>query len=145
MDVLGIKVASILEEGATLHLKHPLGGWLMYSGEGADPKTGVLVDKEKPHVPIALKVRGFESPSVIAAVQSVSKRRAGGEEISDDQAGNEYLSAVVIGWTGIGVNGQDESPCTPENVKAFFATEFGEAVAKQVFPFARNGKNYARN
>lgn len=146
MDVTGMGIGSALEKGAELHLKHPIAGHLMYSGEGAHPKTGALIDKKKPHEPISLFLRHPEAPSVREQMRQIEALKAAGEDISTESVGIKFFTAMLIDWRGIGVNGQDASPCNAENVKAFFDSEFGDMVgSRQVIPFVSNGKNFVRN
>ena len=145
MDVTSLKIGAALEKGAALHLKHPILEHLMYSGEGAD-KYGRLVDKKKPHKAIRLILKHPEAPSVIDAMREIDRIKATGEDVSVGTIGVKYFFALLVGWEGIGVNGEDESECTEFNAKAFFDSEFGDMVGKrQVIPFVTSGKNFAAN
>lgn len=112
MDLNRVSTKESAEEGEPLHLLHPVLGHEIYTGEGADA-DGRLIDRDKPHEPVELIVRGFHSASVQEVVKRQQKKALRSES-AQEKAGADLIDAVIVSWTNV-VRGDETLPCTRAN------------------------------
>ena len=141
MDISALDTKGAAERGASLHLKHPALGHLLYSGEGADPRTGKLVDKDKPHEACCAVIRGIESTTVRKAMRAQEKAAlAGGDPTEElEEKGLEYVCLLVIDFTGL-TDGGKPLKATDANKRKFFAQS--DDLVLQVLDFAKERANF---
>lgn len=128
MDLGKYNVKAAADSGAVLHIKHPSTGEKLFdNGE-----------------PVTVTVIGRDSPKVQEAMQAVEKRKAKGEDIDAEEQGLTLFCAVVVGWSHIGLDGE-ELECTPANVRKVFSDERTDWIGEQVGPFVLSRRNFAKN
>ncbi len=129
MDLIKLSPRKAADGGAVLHLK--------------DPATGEeLFDGGKP---VTITVKGADSEAVQEARRDVERRRVSGEEISEAEAGAEFLAAVTMDWQGIGLGSTKSLKCSKENAKRLFLHPDAEWICGQVGPFSRDRRNFVKN
>ncbi|SMP37053.1 hypothetical protein [Shimia sagamensis] len=129
MDLIKLSPRKAADGGAVLHLK--------------DPATGEeLFDGDKP---VTITVKGADSEAVQEARRDVERRRVSGEEISEAEAGAEFLAAVTMDWQGIGLGSTKSLKCNKENAKRLFLHPDAEWICGQVGPFSRDRRNFVKN
>lgn len=129
MDLIKLSPRKAADGGAVLHLK--------------DPATGEeLFDGGKP---VTITVKGADSEAVQEARRDVERRRVSGEEISEAEAGAEFLAAVTMDWQGIGLGSTKSLKCNKENAKRLFLHPDAEWICGQVGPFSRDRRNFVKN
>ena len=116
-------VAGAVEEGATLHLTHPVTGELLYDGDQ----------------PVTITLRGLESASVRAVAASQAKKEARGVKISDEAKGVQMMVAATLGWSGLDRDGEPLE-FTPDNVKWLFAEN--DWIGQQAIEFMKDRANF---
>lgn len=140
-DLSALDTAAAGEEGATLHVKHPVNG---------EPMHVVPPGGDKP-VPLTVTVLGSDSPTWRAKVADSNRRRLremnqGGrrnftvnpEAIERDAL--ELLAACTVAWTGVVLEGK-ALPCTPENAETVYRRL--PWLREQADEFANNRENFA--
>lgn len=128
MDLTRFDVKAAAEKGAVLHVKHPSTGEKLYDGK----------------TPVTITVIGRDSPSVVAAMRDIERRKAKGEDIDRNEEGLELLSAVVTDWQGVEFDGKPLK-CTKANARKLFSDPRTEWIGEQVGPFALSRRNFAQN
>lgn len=99
MDLSKIDLASAAEQGATMQLKHPVNGQLLFDGEGDHKKA------------ITITLAGRDSERFQRAYRSIQNRRLGRrnkEKQTVEQFENEtieLLARATLGWQHITLEG----------------------------------------
>ena len=139
MDFTKLNTKKHAERGAWLHLRHPVGDFLLYTGDGAD-ENGRLVDAAKDHKPVRVRIRGQESPTFREAMQRINANKIAEMSPAEaEQTTKEVACALVIEFDGVEKDGKPLEP-TKENLMAFFDQSDGLVV--QVVEFAREARNF---
>ena len=123
------------ENGADLHLKHPLTGEAVYAD-----------DKNKK--PVTIKLKGTDSDEYKKIIQRAVRDRQAKKQSSDNpgfdemkQAAAETYAKMTISWQNISVNGEDLE-CNYENaVKLYLG--YAE-ITKQVGDFMADRRNFIK-
>lgn len=136
MDLKALNTKEPAETGAFLHLKHPVLGYPLYTGEGAD-ETGYPNDEDKAK-PVGCWVRGFEAPSVQRVVRRVQARGMRGAK-ETEQAGLDIAMSLIIRFENILLNGR-ELEATVEDKEAFLRQS--DDLIAQVTEFAKDRRNF---
>lgn len=117
-DLACLDTSKAGEQGATLHVKHPVTGELMH----------VMVQDEP--VPLTLTLLGSDSPTWKAKVFDTNRRRLremqgarrqsamSPERIDADALA--LLAEATVGWSGVVIDGK-VVPCTPENAAMVYS------------------------
>jgi len=123
------------ENGADLHLKHPLTGEAVYAD-----------DKNKK--PVTIKLKGTDSDEYKKIIQRAVRNKQAKKQSSDNpdfdemkQVAAETYAKMTISWQNISVNGEDLE-CNYENaVKLYLG--YAE-ITKQVGDFMADRRNFIK-
>lgn len=129
MDLGRLSPRKAASAGAVLHLKDPVTNEPLMDGD--DPVTITLL--------------GADCQDLRDARRDIERRRAEGEEISEDQAGAELLAAITVGWSGIGLHSNEALPFSRENAIRLYLDPDADWICGQVGPFSRNRRNFLKN
>ena len=139
MDLSSLNTKEAQQEGAFLHLKHPVWGYPLYTGPGADPETGQLLDPEADHEAVGVVVRGMEAQSVREAARRHEAANVARSSAAAEQAGLDFACALVVAFRGITRDGAPLE-ATPEAKRRFFLQS--DNLVKQVTDFAKDRVNF---
>ncbi|MGR3574011.1 MAG: hypothetical protein ACU0CF_04650 [Sagittula sp.] len=143
MDFEKLDTKPIAEHGAEMHVSHPALGHLLYEGEGADPKTGRLIDKSKPHEKVTITVRGYHAPSVqSAAKRSQAKAMNKLSEAESEKMGHDLIDALIVDWSNVSKAGEPLA-CTRAN--KIWLAEVNHDLFNQINEFAQDQANFFAN
>lgn len=138
MDFNRLNTKAGAERGATLHLKHPALGHLLYSGDGTDA-DGRAIDRRKKPTPVTVTVLGVESSAVQARAKELQRRRMKRKDDDDEEIGLEFVCSLVVAFSGLERDGKPME-ATEENKRLFFE-QSGDLV-RQVLDFATESGNF---
>jgi hypothetical protein len=138
MDFNSFNTKTGAEIGAKLHLRHPVLGHYLYSGDGAD-HLGRWKDKEKSPGAVCVIVRGTESKTVQDRLKQLSTNEMTGDAQKDENRGLDFVCSLVIGFENIERDGEPMLP-TEGNKRIFF--EQSDSLVEQVIAFARDRTNF---
>lgn len=145
MDLTNLDTKTSAAKGAWLHLRHPALGHPMYSGPGADERTGLLTDKTKDHQKVRVYVVGTDSPAVKAQAKAAnaSAMHASDPE-ADEQRGLAFVCSLVEKVEGISTKDADGTPrpltASKSDLESFF--DQSDALVSQVLNFAQDRANF---
>lgn len=137
MDLQKLNTKDGAEKGADLHLKHPVLGHYLYSGENCDA-DGVWTGTGKA-TPVAVVVRGTESKTVRDRLKKIQREKVKRPDADDEETGLEFVCSLVVAFKGITMDGKPME-ATPENKRMFF--EQSDALVEQVIDFAKDRANF---
>jgi hypothetical protein len=158
MDLKSLNTKDAAEAGSELHFTHPAMGHPMYSGAGADPVTGELVNADKPNERITGIIRGMESKTVRDMLKAAAKAKLTNrnrksnnpdhipteaevdQEMADAQKSGMDLACVLLAdIRGLSLDGKPMESTT-ENKRMFF--DQSDDLVSQVVRFAKDNANF---
>jgi len=116
-------VASAVERGAVLHLKHPFTDELMMDGQN----------------PVTITLRGAESATVRNVIKIQNQKKTRGVKLTEDEVGLEIIIAAIIDWSHIGDKKGDMEP-TRDNIKEILLRL--DWIGQQILPFVMERRNF---
>jgi hypothetical protein len=138
MDFARLNTKTAAAKGAELHLRHPVLGHLLYSGDGCD-ENGAWDGTGEP-AKVVVYVRGMESKPVQDELRRLRVARVKDKRDADmEESGLALVCALVIGFGGLTKDGNPMEP-TEENKRAFFAQS--DDLVEQVSTFAQDKANF---
>lgn len=142
MRLSAINTKAGAEAGAWLHLVHPALEHPLYSGPGADPDTGQLIDPEAEHQRVEVRVLGTESKSVQQRAKKFAAKMERGKKLGaeDEREAMEFVYSLVVAFHGI--EGPDGEPlqADADGKRLFF--EQSDGLMEQVIEFAKDRENF---
>lgn len=137
MDLTKFDTREAADEGRPMHLKHPIFGHPLYTGDGADDQ-GRLVNRRKGCEPILLHVRGFHSETVRSLIRKGQKDALTGDA---EDKGDALIDALIVGWSD-NVTDADGQPrkCDKRNKVAVIRSN--DEYEAQLLAFARDQANF---
>ena len=145
MDLKLLDTKTPAENGADLHLRHPVMGHLLYNtkAKNVDANGKLTTDAEGDAKPIIVMVRGTESPSVRARLKEVNADDLLRRKISKAlDVGEDFAHSLVIGFKNLTIDGRDLSD-SDEDKRIFFAQS--DDLMKQVLTFAEEKTNFFKS
>lgn len=131
MDLAKYDVRAAANAGAELQLRSPF-----------DNKEK-LIDADGN--PLIIYVLGRDSNRVNEKQKEIERRKAEGEEISNEKAGIELIAASITGWSdNLGIDGEP-LPYSPKNAIKLLSDPRTEWIGEQVGPFSLSRRNFKRN
>lgn len=133
MDLSGLNTKQFAEEGAKMHLKHPITGAGLFSKK-ADGKDDL-------NKPCQVIVRGAEADSVQKKLKSIRKRamKTKNAGAQDEERGMEFVSSLIIGFENIEIDGKKLTG-DASDITAFF--DLSDSFVEQVLEFTRDRENF---
>jgi hypothetical protein len=136
-DLSSLDTAASGEEGATLHVRHPVNGEPMY----------VVPPGAKEPVKLTVTVLGSDSPTWRNKVADINRRRLremrGRKSVSPEQIDGDaldLLAVCTVAWTGVVLDGQALA-CTPETATTVYRRL--PWLREQADEFANSRENFA--
>jgi hypothetical protein len=133
MKALDLSKLSSSDNGAVLELRHPVTGEVLTTDDG----------------PVTITLLGSDSDASQKAQRDAQRRRlrkGPGFRITPEMLEAESLTLLATltqSWQGIGLGGEEELPCTEDNVKRVY-TEV-KWIRKQVESFITEIEHFLGN
>lgn len=114
LDFTQFDTVAAAEQGAAMKVRHPTTGEIL------------LYQTRDGKEPVTLTIFGEDSERCRAALRAVRNRRMETQrsaKVSAESLENEdyeILAACTGGWKGISLDGKEETPATPENIRAAY-------------------------
>ncbi len=121
MDFTSLNTRAAADEGAFLHLRHPVTGDLLNTDEGES---------------IGLMVRGTEGAKVQKTLRDLNKRLKTAE---DTKRGLAFVSSLVFGFVNVSYEGRALTD-TDADKELFFG--LSESFVEQVLDFAKDRASF---
>ncbi len=132
MDLSALDTRKAADEGAKLHLRHPVEDTPLTKDDGS-PITITLVGSDSATFKRAMQVQADRR------LKSNNRRAISMQSIEDDAV--DLLSAATVGWDGIVVDGK-ELPFSNENAKTLY--ERFPWIREQVNSFIGERANFLK-
>lgn len=131
MDLTNYDVRAAADAGSELHLRNPF-----------DNKEKLIDENGEP---VIIYVVGRDSNRVSEKQKEIERRKAEGEEITNERAGIELIAASITGWSeNISIDG-DPLPYSYKNAIRILTDPRTEWIGEQVGPFSLSRRNFKKN
>lgn len=143
MDISKINTKNPAEQGAFLHLRHPVLEHLMYvEGKGVDENGKWDGNGEEPK-PVGVTVKGSEAPSLKKYLLASRKRSVKSRDFDQEEEGLKFMCKAVISFHGLTKDGADLDASSVDDVRMFF--EQSANLIEQVTAFSSEALNFFGN
>lgn len=152
MDLSIVDVKARCEGGARLHLRHPVFGHLLFTGEGTD-ETGQrlealdkdgAVTHDKRAKPVEVTVRGNEAPSVRKVVQKNNLTDMLSKNVGHiEKTGRSYAASLIMEFHNIEDENGEPLQADAAGI-AKFLTACDDFI-KQIVDFSNDQANFFKS
>lgn len=131
MDLNKLDLQPVSDEGADMHLEHPVTGERLFNDDG-DAMVIRLIGRDS---------KRFRAKNAQIANRKMAKRnnRNSVEELDSD--GAELLAACTLGWSGLALNGEP-LPFSEQNALKLYTNPGYRWIREQVDTFIADRANF---